>query len=176
MSEKRQQKIVSVIGGITFIGALLTIIIMGIISPEKPNFSGNANTTSNNPIKIEKESQLSSPEYITVKYRDDPVDVSGKNFEALDLRDLLNKYADLFSTGEIEKFDVRSAWYDQNEEYLIINLRGTNYHYCEMPVSLWDGLKRAGSVDRGSLEELDAYYEQNIKGNYDCRVNRLPTY
>lgn len=169
-----QQKIVSALGFVMFIGALLTIMIMGFINPERPSSSDNNTSTLSN---TEKEYQKQpSQSYVTVKYRENPVDISGKNFEQLNLSDLLNKYTDLFSTGEIEQFTVRNAWYDHNEEYLIINLRGTNYHYCEMPVDLWDGLKRAGSADYGSLEELDNYYEQNIKGNYDCRVNRLPTY
>ncbi len=175
MSKKTQQKITSVLGTVVFIGALLAIIVTGIINPEKSNTSDY--TAPNNSANIEEENQKqSSQNYITIKYRNDPVDVSGNNFEELDLGDLLNKYADQFSTGEIERFNVRNAWYDHSEEYLIINLRGTNYHYCEMPVDLWDGLKRVGSVDYGSLEEMDVYYKQNIKGNYDCRINRVPTY
>ena len=89
---------------------------------------------------------------VTVKYRDDKVNISADNFEPLDKSD---------ST-------VKGAWYDGSNEYMIIKLSGTYYHYCGMPSSAWSGFKTASS--------LYGYYEDTVKGNFDCRVNPVPRY
>ncbi len=90
--------------------------------------------------------------YVNVKYRDDKVNISASNFEPLDKSD---------ST-------VKGAWYDRVNEYLVIKLGSTYYHYCGMPSSAWSGLKSSAS--------LDEYYQQAIKGNFDCRENPIPSY
>ena len=90
--------------------------------------------------------------YVNVKYRDDKVNISASNFEPLDKSD---------ST-------VKGAWYDSVNEYLVIKLGSTYYHYCGMPSSAWSGLKSSAS--------LDEYYQQAIKGNFDCRENPIPSY
>lgn len=90
--------------------------------------------------------------YVTVKYRDDKVDVSASNFEPLKESD---------ST-------VKGAWYDAGNEYMVIKLGNTYYHYCGMPSSAWDDLKSASTP-------YD-YYENSIRGNFDCRINPVPSY
>jgi len=90
-------------------------------------------------------------EYVNVKYRDTKVDVA--SFEYLD--------------GGDSSF-VREAWYDDNNQYMIINLNGTNYHYCGLPSSTWDSLRESSS--------LGSFYNSSIKGHYDCRVNPVPSY
>ncbi|MCP3910065.1 MAG: KTSC domain-containing protein [Actinomycetia bacterium] len=60
---------------------------------------------------------------------------------------------------------VKAAWYDTSNDYLVINLQGTNYYYCAFPSSSWSGLKSADSM--GSC------YLDRIKGNYDCRYEGL---
>lgn len=90
--------------------------------------------------------------YVNVKYRYDKVNISASNFEPLDKSD---------ST-------VKGAWYDSVNEYLVIKLGSTYYHYCGMPSSTWSGLKSSAS--------LDAYYQQDIKSNFDCRENPIPSY
>ena len=90
--------------------------------------------------------------YVNVKYRDDKVNISASNFEPLDKSDSI----------------VKGAWYDRVNEYLVIKLGSTYYHYCGMPSSAWSGLKSSAS--------LDEYYQQAIKGNFDCRENPLPSY
>lgn len=90
--------------------------------------------------------------YVTVKYRDDKVNISASNFEPLDKSD---------ST-------VKGAWYDSGNEYMVIKLSGTYYHYCGMPSSAWSGLKAASSPYE--------YYQDSIKGNFDCRKNPVPRY
>jgi KTSC domain len=61
----------------------------------------------------------------------------------------------------------------KSQSYMIINLRGTYYHYCELPPATFDGLMGAPSMGQ--------YYNANIKGNgsdgpYDCRTHRVPSY
>ena len=90
--------------------------------------------------------------YVKVKYRDDKVNISSSNFEPLDKSD---------ST-------VKGAWYDSGNEYMVIRLGGTYYHYFGMPGSVWEGLKATSSP-------YD-YYQDDIKGNFDCRENPVPRY
>ena len=95
---------------------------------------------------------FSNSGYVNVKYRDDKVNVSTSKFESLDKSD---------ST-------VKGAWYDRSNEYLVIKLSGTYYHYCGMPSSAWSGFRSASS--------LYGYYQDDIKGQFDCRVNPVPSY
>lgn len=97
-------------------------------------------------------SSTSSSGYIKIKYRDDKVNISTSNFEALNRSD---------ST-------VQGAWYDSGNEYMIIKLGSTYYHYCGMPSNAWYDIK--------SASELDEHYQNDIRGNYDCRVNKVPIY
>ena len=90
--------------------------------------------------------------YVKIKYRDDKVNISADNFEPLNSSD---------ST-------VKGAWYDSDNEYLVIKLSGTYYHYCGLPSSVWSGLQ--------STSSLYGYYQDNVKGNFDCRVNHVPEY
>jgi hypothetical protein len=68
---------------------------------------------------------------------------------------------------------VQRVCYDKAQSYMIINLRGTNYHYCELPPATYDALMGAPSMGQ--------FYNQNIKGTgsdgpYDCRTHRVPGY
>ena len=94
----------------------------------------------------------SSSGYVKIKYRDDKVNISASNFEPLNKSD---------ST-------VKGAWYDSSNEYMVIKLSGTYYHYCGMPNSAWGGFKTASSPYE--------YYQDSIKGDYDCRENPVPRY
>lgn len=63
---------------------------------------------------------------------------------------------------------VKRLCYDPKEKYVIVNLTGTYYHYCEVPdavVAAWLG-----------AESMGRFYNANIKGRFDCRVLRMPTY
>lgn len=90
--------------------------------------------------------------YVKVKYRDDKVNISASNFEPLDKTD---------ST-------VKGAWYDSSNEYMIIELGSTYYHYCGMPSSEWSDFKATPAPYE--------YYQSSIKGNFDCRINPVPNY
>ena len=90
---------------------------------------------------------------VTVKYRDSKVDISSPLFEPLD------RQGDSL---------VREAWYDQSNRYMVINLKGTNYHYCGFPLGQWQELRRAAS--------MASYYEVYVRGSFDCRLVYVPAY
>ena len=114
---------------------------------------GNApNNLSETNLK-DNVSQSHTANYISVKYRSDKVDIANPRFEYLDTS---------------ESSWVRGAWYDDDNGYMVINLSGTYYHYCSMPESAWNSFKSASS--------FGTFYNQSIKGNYDCRVYPVPKY
>lgn len=68
---------------------------------------------------------------------------------------------------------ITRVCYDTANQYMIIRLKRTYYHYCEIPASVIEALKSADSMGR--------YYNANIKGTgsdgpYDCRTHRVPAY
>jgi hypothetical protein len=63
---------------------------------------------------------------------------------------------------------VTRLCYDTKEKYVIVSLNGTYYHYCEVPGSFVDEWKQADSMGR--------FYNQQIKGQFDCRIFRVPSY
>jgi KTSC domain len=68
---------------------------------------------------------------------------------------------------------IQRVCYDKAQDYILISLRGTYYHYCELPPVTFDGLMGAPSMGQ--------FYNQNIKGSgsdgpYDCRTHRTPNY
>jgi hypothetical protein len=93
------------------------------------------------------------PNFVTVKYRADPVDIAAPYFESLDGSD---------------SSVVGGAWFDSENKYLIINLQGTVYHYCGLDDSVWSSLKSAPS--------MGTYFQDYIKGSFDCRVFPVPVY
>jgi hypothetical protein len=63
---------------------------------------------------------------------------------------------------------VTRICYDRKEQYMVIGLQGTYYHYCGIDGGTVAGLRGADSMGR--------FYNARIKGNFDCRINRVPTY
>jgi hypothetical protein len=68
---------------------------------------------------------------------------------------------------------IQRLCYDKAQSYMLINLRGTFYHYCELPPATFDALASAPSMGQ--------FYNANIKGTgsdgpYDCRTHRVPPY
>jgi len=95
---------------------------------------------------------LSFSETVYVKYRGN-VDVDNGHFSKLQIG---------------PSSFVKEMYYDKNNEYLLVSLRGTYYHYCYIPeniVSQW--------VDSPSIGR---YYNASIKGNYGCRYKPVPNY
>jgi KTSC domain len=68
---------------------------------------------------------------------------------------------------------IQRVCYDKAQSHMIISLRGTYYHYCELPPATYDTLMGAPSMGQ--------FYNQNIKGSgsdgpYDCRTHHVPNY
>lgn len=63
---------------------------------------------------------------------------------------------------------VNRLCYDPKEQYAIVNLKGTYYHYCEIPSKTISDWREASS--------MGSYYNSRVKGNFDCRVFRIPSY
>jgi hypothetical protein len=63
---------------------------------------------------------------------------------------------------------IERVCYDAANTYMLINLKGTWYHYCEIDQGTVSGLLAAESMGR--------YYNAEIKGRFDCRTHRVPAY
>jgi hypothetical protein len=94
-----------------------------------------------------------SPEFVSVKYRNDKVDIANTAFKSLNT--------------DRSSF-IRGAWYDLGNEYLIINLNGVYYQYCGLDRDTWEDFAREDS--------LGAAYNEYIKGGYSCNGVSVPEY
>ena len=63
---------------------------------------------------------------------------------------------------------INRLCYDSKERYVIVLLKNTYYHYCDVPSNIISSWKVASSMGR--------FYGDYIKGNFDCRINYLPSY
>lgn len=63
---------------------------------------------------------------------------------------------------------VKRLCYDSGEKYVIVNLTGTYYHYCEVPPATIAAWRQAESMGR--------FYNAQVKGRFDCRVLHVPPY
>src|SRR5262245_15267622 len=90
------------------------------------------------------------PESVTVKYRGD-VDLAP------------------FSCQDVTRSSfIRRVCYDEAQNYMIISLNGTYYHYCRIDTGTVSNLLTADSMGR--------FYNAHIKGNFDCRQGGIPAY
>jgi hypothetical protein len=98
---------------------------------------------------------MASAETVDVKYRG-PVDLAP------------------FSCADTPRSSfIQRVCYDKKDSYMLINLRGIYYHYCELPVGTFEALMAAPSMGQ--------FYNQNIKGTgsdgpYDCRTHKMPAH
>jgi hypothetical protein len=68
---------------------------------------------------------------------------------------------------------IQRVCYDKAQSYMLISLRGTYYHYCELPARTFEAFVTASSMGQ--------FYNQNIKGSgsdgpFDCRTHKVPQY
>lgn len=63
---------------------------------------------------------------------------------------------------------VHRVCYDSRERYMLIDVAGTYYHYCDVPPETVTSLLASDSTGR--------YYNGSIKGLFDCRTGRVPAY
>ena len=132
---------------------VLVILIVSYYLFLRPNISSSNKPGYNSSTPaIAQPTQSSSKKIITVKYRNDPVNLNSGDFE----------YSPTSSSF------VNGLWYDQSNQYMIILLNNTYYHYCGLSISEWRSFKSADS--------FGTYYNQRIKGNYDCRQGHVPSY
>ena len=74
---------------------------------------------------------------------------------------------DNFSCESVNRSSfVNRVCYQQSSRYMVINLSGTYYHYCRIGPEIVGALMQASSMGR--------FYNQNIKGQYDCRAGGVP--
>lgn len=70
-----------------------------------------------------------------------------------------------------ENSDVSRICYDRTERYMLIRLKATYYHYCDVDVATVQGIQGANSKRQ--------FYETRIRGNgkdgpFDCRTHPVP--
>ena len=68
---------------------------------------------------------------------------------------------------------INRVCYDAANQYMVILLKDTYYHYCELPKATLDSLLNASSMGQ--------YFNANIKGSgkdgpHDCRTHKVPKY
>ena len=61
---------------------------------------------------------------------------------------------------------INRVCYDKRNEYMLISLNGTYYHYCEIDAGTVLSLLKAPSMGQ--------FYNDIIKGAFDCRDHRVP--
>ena len=81
---------------------------------------------------------------------------------------------DTFQCAAIDRSSlVKRVCYDAVQQYMVILLKGTYYHYCEIGQETVNALLAAESMGR--------YFNANIRGSgsdgpFDCRTHRVPEY
>lgn len=79
---------------------------------------------------------------------------------------------DTFACADVrEGSDVSRICYDAAERYMVIRLKSTYYHYCEIDTATVRGLQSATSKRH--------YFEARIRGSgndgpFDCRTHPIP--
>jgi hypothetical protein len=68
---------------------------------------------------------------------------------------------------------INRACYDKAKQFMVVQLKGTYYPYCEMPAATYDAFMNASSMGQ--------YYNAIVKGSgkdgpFDCRTHAKPTY
>src|SRR4030088_2915955 len=63
---------------------------------------------------------------------------------------------------------IRRICFDKAKSNMVISLNGTYYHYCSIPASTVEALMDANSMGR--------FFNAQVKGHYDCRINPIPQY
>ena len=90
------------------------------------------------------------PEVVTVKYRG-PVSLAPFKCDAVTRSSFIERVC-----------------YDAVNSYMLIDLTGTWYHYCEIDAGTVSNLMAANSMGQ--------FYNQSIKGRFDCRTHLVPSY
>ena len=74
-----------------------------------------------------------------------------------------------FACTTIERSSfIRRVCYDQANAYMIVNLNGTYYHYCDIDRTTVKSLLGA--------ELMGRFFNASIKGHFDCQTGHVPAY
>ena len=79
---------------------------------------------------------------------------------------------DAFVCSDVrESSDVSRICYDKSERYMVIQLKATHYHYCEIDAATVQGLLQASSKRQ--------FFQTRIRGSgsdgpFDCRTHPIP--
>mgnify|MGYP004727664301 CR=1 FL=1 len=79
---------------------------------------------------------------------------------------------DAFSCTDVQEgSDVSRICYDKSQRYMLIRLKTTYYHYCEIDAGTVQGLQKASSKRQ--------FFETRIRGSgsdgpFDCRAHPIP--
>lgn len=79
---------------------------------------------------------------------------------------------DSFACEDVkESSDVSRICYDKAERYMVIRLKTTYYHYCDIDAATVQGLLRASSKRQ--------FFETRVRGSgadgpFDCRTHPVP--
>lgn len=85
---------------------------------------------------------------------------------------LLDAFAFAFACADVKDgSDVSRICYDRAEKYMVIQLKTTYYHYCEIDAATVQGLQMASSKRQ--------FFETRIRGSgtdgpFDCRTHPIP--
>ena len=130
------------------------------ISPREPKLTpveGNPFTApraslsqSAPPPGVGAGSSASWNEVVQVKYRG-PVNLAAFTCEAIKRSSFIERVC-----------------YDAKNTYMLIDLSGTWYHYCEIDQGTVSSLLAA--------ESMGHFFDTSIKGSFDCRTHRVPAY
>ena len=79
---------------------------------------------------------------------------------------------DAFACADVKQSgDISRICYDKAERYMVIQLKTTYYHYCEIDAATVQSLQTASSKRQ--------YFEARIRGSgvdgpFDCRTHPIP--
>jgi KTSC domain len=63
---------------------------------------------------------------------------------------------------------VNEVCYDEKNKYMLILLKATWYHYCNIPAETVNALESAKSVGK--------FYNSDVKGQFGCQGQTVPSY
>jgi hypothetical protein len=92
--------------------------------------------------------------------------------ETVDVRDRGTVDLGSFECRDINRSSlIQRVCYDRAQSYLIVGVKGTYDHYCDIAAATFDELMGAPSMGQ--------YFNRNIRGSesdgrYDCRAHRIP--
>lgn len=151
--ESKEKSYLPMVLGAFFVFALFLII--ALFPSENDNGNDAKYLNVEEVLEVEENVDLHRPEYVDVHGREDKLDIAHNRWEVIDTT---------------KSSFIRGSWYDKENSYLIMDLDGRNYQYCGVNEEIWFAYKNA--------ESFGIYFNENIKGNYQCHLDKskIPVY